>query len=186
MAGGFGNLHRERPEVTATVDPRTLLVHFLREHLKLTGTHIGCDTSQCGRLHGCTWTAGRRSLARCSRCRWRGAEVTTIEGVAGAGRNAPHAGRLQGASRPAVRLLHPRHGDDGDRHREPPTRRRTRRPSAASWKATSAAVTGYHNIVASIAARREFDAGLREGAMYPFTYHRPRLARRCQGPPRRE
>ena len=40
-------------EVAATVDPRTLLVHFLREELKLTGTHIGCDTSQCG---ACTST----------------------------------------------------------------------------------------------------------------------------------
>ena len=34
--------------VTADVDPRTLLVQFLREHLRLTGTHVGCDTSQCG------------------------------------------------------------------------------------------------------------------------------------------
>ena len=34
--------------VTANVDPRTLLVQFLREHLRLTGTHVGCDTSQCG------------------------------------------------------------------------------------------------------------------------------------------
>jgi carbon-monoxide dehydrogenase small subunit len=34
--------------VTANIDPRTLLVQFLREHLRLTGTHVGCDTSQCG------------------------------------------------------------------------------------------------------------------------------------------
>jgi carbon-monoxide dehydrogenase small subunit len=34
--------------VTANVDPRTLLVQFLRENLRLTGTHVGCDTSQCG------------------------------------------------------------------------------------------------------------------------------------------
>ena len=34
--------------VSAELDPRTLLVHFLRENLKLTGTHVGCDTSQCG------------------------------------------------------------------------------------------------------------------------------------------
>ena len=34
--------------VTGDVDPRTLLVQFLREHLRLTGTHVGCDTSQCG------------------------------------------------------------------------------------------------------------------------------------------
>ncbi len=38
--------------VTATVDSRTLLVQFLREHLRLTGTHVGCDTSQCGGLRG--------------------------------------------------------------------------------------------------------------------------------------
>ena len=35
-------------DVTADIDPRTLLVEFLREHLRLTGTHVGCDTSQCG------------------------------------------------------------------------------------------------------------------------------------------
>jgi aerobic carbon-monoxide dehydrogenase small subunit len=38
--------------VSAEVEPRTLLVQFLREHLRLTGTHVGCDTSQCGGMCG--------------------------------------------------------------------------------------------------------------------------------------
>ena len=69
-------------EVTATVDPRTLLVHFLREHLKLTGTHIGCDTSQCG---ACTVHLDGRPTKSCAllAVQLEGAEVTTIEGVAG-------------------------------------------------------------------------------------------------------
>ena len=53
----------------AIVEPRTLLVHFLREHLNLTGTHVGCDTSQCG---ACTVFAVQAD----------GSSVTTIEGLA--------------------------------------------------------------------------------------------------------
>ena len=52
--------------VAATLDPRTLLVHFLREELKLTGTHIGCDTSQCGASWRAT-SAGARAIATSSR-----------------------------------------------------------------------------------------------------------------------
>ena len=46
-----------------TVEPRVLLVHFLREHLRLTGTHIGCDTSQCG---ACTVLIDGRSVKSCT------------------------------------------------------------------------------------------------------------------------
>ena len=52
--------------VAATLDPRTLLVHFLREELKLTGTHIGCDTSQCGASWRAT-SAGARAITTSSR-----------------------------------------------------------------------------------------------------------------------
>ena len=45
------------------VDPRVLLVHFLREHLRLTGTHIGCDTTQCG---ACTVLVDGRSAQPCT------------------------------------------------------------------------------------------------------------------------
>jgi aerobic carbon-monoxide dehydrogenase small subunit len=66
----------------ARVEPRTLLVHFLREQLNLTGTHIGCDTSQCG---ACTVLIDGQSVKSCTifAVQADGAEVTTIEGLAG-------------------------------------------------------------------------------------------------------
>jgi len=67
--------------VTADVDPRTLLVEFLREHLRLTGTHVGCDTSQCG---ACVVHVNGKALKSCTTFAWQveGASVTTIEGLA--------------------------------------------------------------------------------------------------------
>lgn len=69
--------------VSADIDPRTLLVQLLRENLHLTGTHVGCDTSQCG---ACTVMANGRAVKSCSAlaAQFQGAEVTTIEGVAAA------------------------------------------------------------------------------------------------------
>ncbi|WP_151446781.1 (2Fe-2S)-binding protein [Lacisediminimonas profundi] len=69
--------------VSADIDPRTLLVQFLRENLQLTGTHVGCDTSQCG---ACTVTVNGNAVKSCSAlaAQFQGAEVTTIEGVAAA------------------------------------------------------------------------------------------------------
>jgi carbon-monoxide dehydrogenase small subunit len=69
---------------TASVEPRLLLVHFLREHLRLTGTHIGCDTSQCG---ACTVLIDGRSVKSCTTFTVQadGSEVTTIEGLASNG-----------------------------------------------------------------------------------------------------
>jgi len=66
--------------VTADVDPRTLLVEFLREHLRLTGTHVGCDTSQCG---ACVVHVDGKALKSCTTFAWQveGASVTTIEGL---------------------------------------------------------------------------------------------------------
>ena len=66
---------------SADVEPRTLLVHFLREYLNLTGTHIGCDTSQCG---ACTVLVDGRSAKSCTifAVQADGSEVTTIEGLA--------------------------------------------------------------------------------------------------------
>src|SRR5687767_12933540 len=66
---------------TADVEPRTLLVHFLREHLLLTGTHVGCDTSQCG---ACTVLVDGRSAKSCTifAVQADGSDVTTIEGLA--------------------------------------------------------------------------------------------------------
>ena len=69
--------------VSAEVEPRTLLIHFLREHLGLTGPHIGCDTSHCG---ACTVDVGGRSIKSCTMfaVQAEGADVLTIEGMAGA------------------------------------------------------------------------------------------------------
>ncbi len=65
---------------TAEVEPRTLLVDFLREHLSLTGTHVGCDTSQCG---ACTVHVNGVSAKSCTMfaVQANGAEITTIEGM---------------------------------------------------------------------------------------------------------
>ena len=65
----------------ADVEPRLLLTHFLREQLNLTGTHLGCDTSQCG---ACTVLIDGRSAKSCTvfAVQADGAAVTTIEGLA--------------------------------------------------------------------------------------------------------
>ena len=65
----------------ADVEPRLLLTHFLREHLNLTGTHLGCDTSQCG---ACTVLIDGRSAKSCTlfAVQADGAAITIIEGLA--------------------------------------------------------------------------------------------------------
>ena len=67
---------------SAAVEPRTLLVHFLRDDLGLTGTNIGCDTSSCG---ACTVLVAGRSAKSCTllAAQGDGSEGTTIEGLAG-------------------------------------------------------------------------------------------------------
>jgi aerobic carbon-monoxide dehydrogenase small subunit len=72
----------------AQVEPRLLLVHFLREHMLLTGTHVGCDTSQCG---ACTVLLDGRSVKSCTlfAVQADGASVTTIEGLAKDGQLHP-------------------------------------------------------------------------------------------------
>ena len=69
--------------VDALVEPRTLLIHFLREQLNLTGPHIGCDTSHCG---ACTVDLDGRSVKSCTvfAVQANGADVLTIEGMANA------------------------------------------------------------------------------------------------------
>jgi len=70
--------------VTADIDPRTLLVDFLRQHQKLTGTHVGCDTSQCG---ACVVHLDGRAVKACTMLAVsaEGSDVTTIEGIAANG-----------------------------------------------------------------------------------------------------
>jgi aerobic carbon-monoxide dehydrogenase small subunit len=98
----------------ATVPARTLLVHFLRENLRLTGTHVGCDTTQCG---ACTVAFDGVAVKSCTvlAAQADGHEVTTIEGLAGEGpadnsnidnSNRAGAGAGAGAGTAATRL-HP-------------------------------------------------------------------------------
>jgi aerobic carbon-monoxide dehydrogenase small subunit len=67
--------------VEALVEPRTLLIHFLREQLNLTGPHIGCDTSHCG---ACTVDLNSKSVKSCTMfaVQAEGADILTIEGMA--------------------------------------------------------------------------------------------------------
>ena len=69
--------------VEALAEPRTLLIHFLREQLNLTGPHIGCDTSHCG---ACTVDLNGKSVKSCTMfaVQAEGADVLTIEGMAAA------------------------------------------------------------------------------------------------------
>jgi carbon-monoxide dehydrogenase small subunit len=73
---------------SADVDPRTLLVQFLRENLRLTGTHVGCDTSQCG---ACVVHLDGQAIKSCTvlAATCEGAQVTTIEGLATGGKLHP-------------------------------------------------------------------------------------------------
>ncbi|MCH6544960.1 MAG: (2Fe-2S)-binding protein [Deltaproteobacteria bacterium] len=80
------------------VEPRLLLVHYLRDTLGLTGTHVGCDTSQCG---ACTVHLNGRAVKSCTvlAVQANGAEVATIEGLGG-----------QGALHPMQEGFHEKHG----------------------------------------------------------------------------
>ncbi|WP_304624928.1 (2Fe-2S)-binding protein [Sporosarcina obsidiansis] len=65
---------------SAEVEPRTLLVHYIRDHLNLTGTHIGCDTSQCG---ACSIMVNGKAVKSCTMLAVQadGMEITTVEGL---------------------------------------------------------------------------------------------------------
>ena len=73
---------------TNDVEPRTLLVHYLRENLRLTGTHVGCDTSSCG---ACTIIVNGETLKSCTllAVQCDGTEIKTIEGMATNGQLHP-------------------------------------------------------------------------------------------------
>jgi aerobic carbon-monoxide dehydrogenase small subunit len=74
--------------VSGDVEGRTLLVDYIRDHLGLTGTHVGCDTSQCG---ACTVHVDGKAVKSCTAlaAACGGAKVTTIEGIAGNGKLHP-------------------------------------------------------------------------------------------------
>jgi carbon-monoxide dehydrogenase small subunit len=137
--------------VTADVNSRTLLVQYLRESLRLTGTHVGCDTSQCG---ACVVHVNGRAIKSCTFFAFQaeGANVLTIEGLATGDRLHPmqeafrenHA--LQcgfctpGMIMAAVDLVH-RKGHDLDEH-----------TIREELDGNLCRCTGYHNIVKAIAA----------------------------------
>jgi carbon-monoxide dehydrogenase small subunit len=136
--------------VSADIDPRTLLVQFIRENLRLTGTHVGCDTSQCG---ACVVHVDGQAIKSCTTlaATCNGAQVTTIEGLAHGGKLHPMQQAFQdnhglqcgyctpGMIMTAVDLVR-RKGHDLDeatiRH---------------ELEGNICRCTGYHNIVKSIA-----------------------------------
>ena len=146
--------------VSANVDSRTLLVQFLRENLRLTGTHVGCDTSQCG---ACVVHLDGKAIKSCTTLALAcdGQQVTTIEGLAQGGKLHPMQQAFQdnhglqcgyctpGMIMTAIDLVS-RKGNDLDettiRH---------------ELEGNICRCTGYHNIVKSIAQ------GAREMAVQP-------------------
>ena len=137
--------------VTADVDPRTLLVQFLREHLRLTGTHVGCDTSQCG---ACVVQIDGEAVKACTvlALSCEGSNVLTIEGLANGNELHPmqeafreHHGLQCGFCTPgmimtAVDLVH-RKGHELSDH-----------TIREELEGNLCRCTGYQNIVVSIAA----------------------------------
>ncbi|MBX9911633.1 MAG: (2Fe-2S)-binding protein [Beijerinckiaceae bacterium] len=144
--------------VTATVDPRTLLVQLLRENLRLTGTHVGCDTSQCG---ACVVHVDGKAVKSCTALAVSldGASVTTIEGLATNGALHPmqeafreHHGLQCGYCTPgmimaAVDMVN-RRGNDLDE-----------KTIREDLDGNICRCTGYHNIVKAIAAGAEAMGG---------------------------
>ena len=137
--------------VTANVEPHTLLVQFLREQLRLTGTHVGCDTAQCG---ACTVSMNGRAVKSCSilAMQAEGADVTTIEGVA----------KADGTLHPMQAAFKEHHGlqcgfctpgmvmnaiDFAKGHPNP-----TEQEIREALEGNLCRCTGYHNIVKSIMA----------------------------------
>ena len=137
--------------VSATVEDRTLLVHFLRENLGLTGTHVGCDTSQCG---ACVVHVDGKAVKSCTilAAQASGSSVLTIEGLANGADLHPvqaafkeHHGLQCGFCTPgmimaAVDMIN-RHPEGLD---EPTVR--------AELEGNICRCTGYHNIVKAILA----------------------------------
>ena len=135
---------------SAEVEPRTLLVQLLREELRLTGTHVGCDTSQCG---ACDVQVDGKSAKACTMLAAQadGSVITTIERLAGKGTLRPmqeafreHHGLQCGFCTPGMVMS----AIDLVRHNASPSEREIR-----EWlEGNLCRCTGYHNIVKAIDA----------------------------------
>jgi carbon-monoxide dehydrogenase small subunit len=140
------------------IDSRTLLVDLLREHLQLTGTHVGCDTSQCG---ACTVLVDGRSVKACTMFALdaEGAEVTTIEGLSANGELHPmqaafkeHHGLQCGFCTPGMVMSAVELASGNGK----PTEAQVRK-----WlDGNLCRCTGYHNIVRAIQAGAQAMGGL--------------------------
>ena len=110
---------------SADIEPRLLLVHFLRETLGLTGTHIGCDTTSCG---ACTVLVDGVPVKSCTMFAVQVVRKRRDDGRGSTPgrRSSPDPGRLPPRTRPPVRLLHARHDADrrGSSEGEPEPERR--------------------------------------------------------------
>ena len=136
--------------VTGNVESRTLLVQFLRENLGLTGTHVGCDTSQCG---ACVIHLDGKSVKSCTLLAVQvdGAKVTTIEGLAANGELHPmqaafreHHGLQCGFCTPGMVMS----AVDLANHNGDPSEQDVR-----EWlEGNICRCTGYHNIVKAVQA----------------------------------
>jgi carbon-monoxide dehydrogenase small subunit len=149
--------------VTADIDARMLLVHFLRDQLRLTGTHVGCDTSQCG---ACVVHLDGRAAKSCTvlAASCDGSKVTTIEGLAQDGKLHPmqeafreHHGLQCGFCTPGMIMaavdLANRTGGKLDEH-----------AIREGLEGNLCRCTGYHNIVAAVQAGASAMGSLRQAA----------------------
>ena len=136
--------------VSAELDPRTLLVQLLRERLGLTGTHVGCDTGQCG---ACTVHVNGRAVKSCIvlAAQVEGAEVVTIEGIAAGGDLHPmqaafrdHHGLQCGFCTPGIVM----NAIDLVKKHPNPSEETVR----AGLEGNFCRCTGYHNIVKAVLA----------------------------------
>ena len=135
---------------SAEVEARTLLVQFLRDNLRLTGTHVGCDTSQCG---ACVVHVDGRAIKSCTMLavQAEGSQVTTIEGLAKDGQLHPmqeafreHHGVQCGFCTPGMVMAAIEIADRHPGLDEPTVRR--------ELEGNICRCTGYHNIVKAILA----------------------------------
>ena len=150
-------------EVSAEVEGRTLLVYYLREHLGLTGTHVGCDTTQCG---ACTVHLNGQAVKSCTilAAQVEGEQITTIEGLAQNGELHPmqaafkeHHGLQCGFCTPGMIMT----AVDMVRRHDGKLDEETVRHEL---EGNMCRCTGYHNIVKAVLAGAEAGGEQRQAA----------------------